>query len=109
MSPLPKFLRFTYTAKFNENQSPSLLLSCRARTRTSGYRARKATVGGRKVLAARQKRGRKVLCPAHSNTGKGSASSNKKSTNKAYRVNRDRARFYAQARGYSKLAKGEKY
>ena len=36
----------------------------RARTRTSGFRARRLTPGGRKVLAARRKRGRKVLVPA---------------------------------------------
>ncbi|KAK9831967.1 hypothetical protein WJX81_004154 [Elliptochloris bilobata] len=39
--------------------------SRRARARTSGYRARMATPAGRKVLAARKKRGRHVLCPAH--------------------------------------------
>jgi len=56
---------------------------CRVRTRTSGFRARNKTVGGRKVLRARQKRGRKLLCPANSNTGvKSTASSNRKSTNK---------------------------
>jgi ribosomal protein L34 len=38
---------------------------CRARARTSGYRARMATPAGRKVLAARKKRGRHVLCPAN--------------------------------------------
>jgi len=32
--------------------------------RTSGYRARKASVGGRKVLKARRRRGRKRLVPA---------------------------------------------
>lgn len=36
----------------------------RKRARTSGFRARAATVGGRKVLAARRKKGRAVLCPA---------------------------------------------
>lgn len=36
----------------------------RKRARVSGFRARMATVGGRKVLTARRKKGRKVLCPA---------------------------------------------
>ena len=36
----------------------------RARARTSGYRARRATVGGRKVLKARRAKGRHVLAPA---------------------------------------------
>ena len=38
--------------------------------RTSGYRARKASVGGRKVLKARRRRGRKRLVPASDNGGK---------------------------------------
>jgi len=36
----------------------------RKRARVSGFRARMATVGGRKVLQARRKKGRKVLAPA---------------------------------------------
>ena len=35
----------------------------RKRARVSGFRARMATVGGRKVIVARRKKGRKVLCP----------------------------------------------
>ncbi len=38
-------------------------VTCRARTRTSGFRARRLTVGGRHVLKNRRKKGRKVLAP----------------------------------------------
>lgn len=37
---------------------------CRKTKTTSGYRTRKATPTGRRVLKARRKKGRKVLCPA---------------------------------------------
>jgi large subunit ribosomal protein L34 len=36
----------------------------RKRARVSGFRTRIASVGGAKVLAARRKKGRAVLCPA---------------------------------------------
>jgi large subunit ribosomal protein L34 len=36
----------------------------RKRARVSGFRTRSASVGGAKVLAARRKKGRKVLVPA---------------------------------------------
>ncbi|CAL5229943.1 g13371 [Coccomyxa viridis] len=36
----------------------------RARTRTSGFRARMQTPSGRAVLKARRKKGRHTLCPA---------------------------------------------
>ena len=42
----------------------------RHRKRTSGYRVRKQTVGGRRVLKARRKRGRKVLAPASTHGSK---------------------------------------
>ena len=38
----------------------------RKRARVSGFRSRIASVGGAKVLAARRKKGRKVLVPASS-------------------------------------------
>jgi large subunit ribosomal protein L34 len=38
---------------------------CRARTRTSGFRARTLTPGGRKVLKNRRKKGRHTLTPAN--------------------------------------------
>jgi len=37
----------------------------RARTRTSGFRTRRRTYGGRRVLSDRRKKGRATLCPAH--------------------------------------------
>ena len=40
------------------------LPACRKRARVSGFRARMATPAGRKVLAARRKKGRKILVPA---------------------------------------------
>ena len=37
---------------------------CRKRARVSGFRARMASPAGRKVLAARRKKGRRALLPA---------------------------------------------
>lgn len=37
---------------------------CRKTKTTSGFRSRNATPTGRRVLKARRKKGRKVLCPA---------------------------------------------
>jgi len=42
----------------------------RHRKRTSGYRVRKQTVGGRRILKARRKRGRKTLAPASTHGSK---------------------------------------
>ncbi|KAL0031168.1 hypothetical protein WJX77_007205 [Trebouxia sp. C0004] len=39
--------------------------SRKRRTRTSGFRARRLTVGGRKVIQNRRKKGRHTLCPAN--------------------------------------------
>ena len=36
----------------------------RKRAKVSGFRARMATVGGRRVIQARRKKGRKAICPA---------------------------------------------
>jgi large subunit ribosomal protein L34 len=41
----------------------------RKRARVSGFRTRIASVGGAKVLAARRKKGRKVLVPASAPNG----------------------------------------
>ena len=42
----------------------------RHRKRTSGYRVRKQTVGGRRILKASRKRGRKTLAPASTHGSK---------------------------------------
>lgn len=41
----------------------TLLAMHRKRARVSGFRTRMATTAGRKVLAKRRLKGRKVLCP----------------------------------------------
>lgn len=46
------------------SRSRKHFVGCRARTRTSGYRARRLTPGGRHVLRNRRKKGRKILTPA---------------------------------------------
>jgi large subunit ribosomal protein L34 len=48
-----------------------LLLLCRARRRTSGFRTRMASPTGRKVLKLRRKRGRKNICPASTRSSAG--------------------------------------
>ncbi|KAK9793197.1 hypothetical protein WJX73_002383 [Symbiochloris irregularis] len=59
--------RLTFTVQANGKNC----LGCtkggtrRKRTRTSGFRARMATKGGRKVLSARRKKGRKMIAGAH--------------------------------------------
>lgn len=55
--------RLVVQANRKKGLGATLFGTRRKRARVSGFRSRMATVGGRKVLKARRKKGRKNLCP----------------------------------------------
>lgn len=64
-APARARLSFVVQAKNHGSMACTLQGTRRRRTRTSGFRARKLTVAGRRVIKNRRKRGRHVLCPAN--------------------------------------------
>ncbi|DBA86067.1 TPA: hypothetical protein ACH3X1_005590 [Trebouxia sp. C0004] len=63
--PVRARFSFLVQAKNHGSMACTLQGSRKRRTRTSGFRARRLTVGGRKVIQNRRKKGRHTLCPAN--------------------------------------------